>query len=175
MTSSTAASLHGEPSTANKILIIILTLTKHKWAQPSPLESVQGVPILSGATNAAAFVVNSLSRWGNFRRPSQLAPLSVTNRALVLYEIESSRHICSREQTVSMKPFPNRTGIFQRIRLSIASELSPGFGETFSFLKSTPLPGSNATVVLRLVNGATVSLDGHNAIDYYDHSASNRN
>jgi len=26
-------------------------------------------------------------------------------------------------------------------------------------------------VVLRLVNGVTVSLDGHNSTDYYDHSA----
>jgi hypothetical protein len=42
-------------------------------------------------------------------------------------------------------------------------------------LKVFPLPGGNATVVLRLVNGVTVSLDGHYAIDYYDHSVSNRN
>jgi hypothetical protein len=27
------------------------------------------------------------------------------------------------------------------------------------------------TAVLRLVNGVTVSLDGHYSIDYYDHSA----
>ena len=75
-----------------------------------------------------------------------------------------------------MKPFPNRTGIFQRIRLSIARELSPGSKEVFSLpLKVFPLPGGNATVVLRLVNGATVSLDGYYSIDYYDHSVSKRN
>ena len=75
-----------------------------------------------------------------------------------------------------MKPFPNRTGIFQRIRLSIARELSSGSKEVFNFpLKEFPLPGGSATVVLRLVNGPTVSLDGHYAIDYYDHSVSNRN
>src|SRR5574341_11390 len=39
------------------------------------------------------------------------------------YEIESSRHTSSHEPAVSMKPFPNRTGIFQCIRLSIACEL----------------------------------------------------
>jgi hypothetical protein len=32
-------------------------------------------------------------------------------------------------------------------------------------------PGGIVTVVLRLVNGITVSLDGHYFIDYYDHSA----
>lgn len=75
-----------------------------------------------------------------------------------------------------MKPFPNRTGIFQRIRLSVACELSPGSKEVFSLpLKEFPLPGGNATVVLRLVNGVSVSLDGHYSIDYYDHSVSNRN
>lgn len=75
-----------------------------------------------------------------------------------------------------MKPFPNRTGIFQRIRLSIARELSPGSEEVFSLpLKEFPLPGGNATVVLRLVNGVTVSLDGHYSIDYYNHSVSKRN
>ena len=75
-----------------------------------------------------------------------------------------------------MKPFPNRTGIFQRIRLSLAPELSPGSKELFSSpLKVFPLPGGNATVALRLVNGVSVSLDGHYSIDYYDHSVSNRN
>lgn len=119
------------------------------------------------------FVVTLAS--GNFRCPVHLALNSAADRASVLYEIESSRHTCPREQAVSMKPFPNRTGIFQRIRLSIACELSPGFEETFSFLKSIPLPEGNATVVLCLVNGVTVSLDGHYSIDYYDHSVSNRN
>jgi hypothetical protein len=42
-------------------------------------------------------------------------------------------------------------------------------------LKVFPLPGGSATVVLRLVNGVTVSLDGHYSIDYYNHSVSNRN
>ena len=75
-----------------------------------------------------------------------------------------------------MKPFPNRTGIFQRIRLSIARELSPGSEEAFnSRLKQFPLSEGNATVILRLVNGVTVSLDGHHSIDYYEHSVSNRN
>jgi hypothetical protein len=32
-------------------------------------------------------------------------------------------------------------------------------------------PGGIATVVLRLVNGFTVSLGGHYSTDYYDHSA----
>jgi hypothetical protein len=35
-----------------------------------------------------------------------------------------------------------------------------------------PLPGGSATVVLRLVNGVTVSLNGHYSIDYYNHSVS---
>jgi len=75
-----------------------------------------------------------------------------------------------------MKPFPNRTGIFQRIRLSIARELSLGSEEVFSLsLKKFPLPGGSATVVLRLVNGVAVSLDDHYSIDYYDHSVSKRN
>jgi len=37
--------------------------------------------------------------------------------------MESSRHTSPRGPAVSTKPFPNRTGIFQRIRLSITSEL----------------------------------------------------
>lgn len=75
-----------------------------------------------------------------------------------------------------MKPFPNRTGIFQRIRLSIARELSPESEESFQLSgEQFPLSEGNATVILRLVNGVTVSLDGHNSIDYYDHSVSNRN
>ena len=74
-----------------------------------------------------------------------------------------------------MKPFPNRTGIFRRIRLSIAREL------IFTRLNlQTPVEEltsceGDATVVLRLVNGVAVSLDGHHSIDYYDHSVSNRN
>ena len=47
--------------------------------------------------------------------------------SLSRYEIESSRHTRSHEHAVSMKPFPNRTGVFQRIRLSITSELSSGY------------------------------------------------
>jgi hypothetical protein len=44
-----------------------------------------------------------------------------------------------------MKPFPNRTGIFQRIRLSIARALSPGSEELFSLpLKVFPLPAEAA-------------------------------
>jgi hypothetical protein len=75
-----------------------------------------------------------------------------------------------------MKPFPNRTGIFQRIRLSIARALSPVTEEVFNwFAEGSFLYWSNATVVLRLVNDVSVSLDGHYSIDYYDHSVSNRN
>jgi hypothetical protein len=66
-----------------------------------------------------------------------------------------------------MKPFPNRTGIFQRIRLSIARKLSPKPRQP----KQISIPDGRATVALRLVNGVTVSLNGHYAIDYYDHSA----
>lgn len=63
-----------------------------------------------------------------------------------------------------MKPFPNRTSIFQRIRLSITSEL-------FLYQVSNDYPmGILVIVVLRLVNVANVSLDGHHSIDYYDHS-----
>lgn len=64
-----------------------------------------------------------------------------------------------------MKPFPNRTSAFKRIRLSLTSEL-------FSCIKrSNDYPmGILVTVVLRLVNGVTVSLDVHYAIDYYNHS-----
>lgn len=74
-----------------------------------------------------------------------------------------------------MKPFPNRTGIFQRIRLSLAYELSRAFGSSQLSAEKLPLPGGNATVVLRLVNVVNVSLDGHYPIDYYDHSVSKRN
>ena len=69
-----------------------------------------------------------------------------------------------------MKPFPNRTGIFQRIRLSIARKLSPEPRRP----KHISTPDGRATAVLRLVNGVTVSLDGHYSIDYYDHSAPRR-
>jgi hypothetical protein len=72
-----------------------------------------------------------------------------------------------------MKPFPNRTSIFQRIRLSIAQAL-PASDRVFSFRQNSFSAGSSATVVLRLVNDVIVSLDGHYSIDYYDHSASNR-
>lgn len=75
-----------------------------------------------------------------------------------------------------MKPFPNRTGIFQRIRLSIACELSPGAEEVFRLsAQRVSSAGGNTTVVLRLVNDVIVSPDGHYSIDYYDHSVSNRN
>jgi len=69
-----------------------------------------------------------------------------------------------------MKPFPNRTGIFQRIRLSIARELISIF-ENLQRSWRIFLIGGIATVVLRLVIGVTVSPDGHYSIDYYDHSA----
>lgn len=69
-----------------------------------------------------------------------------------------------------MKPFPNRTGTFQRIRLSIARELVSIF-ENLQRSWRIFLTGGIATVVLRLVIGFTVSPGGHNSTDYYDHSA----
>ena len=71
-----------------------------------------------------------------------------------------------------MKPFPNRTGVFQCIRLSIACELSTEI--YYRQLKLAKLSEGIATVVLRLANVASVSLDGHYSIDYYDHSVPNR-
>jgi hypothetical protein len=71
-----------------------------------------------------------------------------------------------------MKPFPNRTGTFQRIRLSIARELASSFRENLQLAaERLSSAGDIATVVLRLVNGFTVSPDGHCSTDYYDHSA----
>lgn len=69
-----------------------------------------------------------------------------------------------------MKPFPNRTGTFQRIRLSIARELISSSEKSPTQLRLFLTEGI-ATVVLRLVNGVTVSLDGHYSTNYYDHSA----
>ena len=68
-----------------------------------------------------------------------------------------------------MKRFPNWTGTFQRIQLSIARNYL-----NFENLQRTAgysFWRQRTTVVLCLVNGATVSLDGHYSIDYYDHSA----
>jgi hypothetical protein len=71
-----------------------------------------------------------------------------------------------------MKPFPNRTSAFQRIRLSIARELSPGLRLTISITRKPILnPGGIATVALRPVIGFTVSLGGHYSTDYYGPSA----
>jgi hypothetical protein len=71
-----------------------------------------------------------------------------------------------------MKPFPNRTGTFQRIRLSLACESLPRIKIDNQHYPKTILdPGGIATVVLRLVIGFTVSPGGHNSTDYYDHSA----
>ena len=67
-----------------------------------------------------------------------------------------------------MKPFPNRTSIFQRIRLSVAHELFSREDLQRSCRLIT-FEG-NATVILRPVNGATVSAGGRYTTDYYNHS-----
>ena len=73
-----------------------------------------------------------------------------------------------------MKPFPNLTSIFQRIRLSFTSDLSLDIEQHPRFKRNYVLSEARVTVVLRLVNGVTVSRDGHDSIDYYDHSAPHR-
>jgi hypothetical protein len=68
-----------------------------------------------------------------------------------------------------MKPFPNRTSIFQRIRLSVARELSSALENLQRSCRLITFEGT-ATVILRPVNGATVSSGGRYATDYYNHS-----
>jgi len=50
------------------------------------------------------------------------------------------RHTRSYELAVSIKPFPNRTGVFQRIRLSVTSELSSRILNTSRFTESISSP-----------------------------------
>lgn len=70
-----------------------------------------------------------------------------------------------------MKPFPNRTGIFRRIRLSLTSETYFGIlNSPLAFARDFLSQKTLVTVVLRLVNVVNVSLDGHHSIDYYNHS-----
>ena len=100
---------------------------------------------------------------------------SDASAAPFVYGIELSRQYLFSRTSGLDKAFPepdrhlSTHPALRRTKLSSNStnfQLSP---------KILNLPGDCTTVVLRLVNGVTVSLDGHYSIDYYNHSVSNRN